>query len=52
MASRLVAGDWLYIPRWWWHFVKCEEDSLSISVGVMPSGEARKEPGLARHHCQ
>jgi JmjC domain len=50
MASRLISGDWLYIPRRWWHFVKCEEDSLSISVGVMPPGEARKGPGLPRHH--
>lgn len=34
--SRLIAGDWLYIPSTWWHLVKCAEDSLSISVGVMP----------------
>jgi ribosomal protein L16 Arg81 hydroxylase len=34
--SRLIAGDWLYIPSTWWHLVKCVEDSLSISVGVMP----------------
>ncbi|HJU12155.1 MAG TPA: cupin domain-containing protein [Candidatus Binataceae bacterium] len=35
MVARLLAADWLYIPRRWWHLVKCEEDSLSISVGVM-----------------
>ena len=34
--SRLIPGDWLYIPSTWWHLVKCVEDSLSISVGVMP----------------
>ena len=34
-AARLLAGDWLYIPRRFWHLVKCIEDSLSISVGVM-----------------
>ncbi|HVV53406.1 MAG TPA: cupin domain-containing protein [Polyangia bacterium] len=34
--SRLIAGDWLYIPSTWWHLVKCAEDALSISVGVMP----------------
>ena len=34
-SSRLVAGDWLYLPARWWHLVKCVEDSLSISVGVM-----------------
>jgi hypothetical protein len=50
MASRLIAGDWLYIPRRWWHFVKCKEDSLSISVGVMRPGQARKGPDLGRHH--
>jgi 50S ribosomal protein L16 3-hydroxylase len=35
MGAELVAGDSLYIPRRWWHLVKCVEDSLSISVGVM-----------------
>ena len=35
MEARLIAGDWLYIPRRWWHFVQCAEDSLSISVGVI-----------------
>jgi 50S ribosomal protein L16 3-hydroxylase len=34
-SSRLVAGDWLYLPARWWHLVRCVEDSLSISVGVM-----------------
>ncbi|MBV8361877.1 MAG: hypothetical protein JO189_28670 [Deltaproteobacteria bacterium] len=36
MVARLVPADWLYIPRGWWHLVKCAENSLSISVGVMP----------------
>lgn len=40
--SRLIAGDWLYIPSTWWHLVKCAEDSLSISVGVMPPEALRK----------
>jgi 50S ribosomal protein L16 3-hydroxylase len=35
-SARLVTGDWLYLPATWWHLVKCIEDSLSISVGVMP----------------
>ena len=39
MVVRLIAADWLYIPRRWWHLVKCVEDSLSISVGVMPPDE-------------
>jgi 50S ribosomal protein L16 3-hydroxylase len=44
--SRLIAGDWLYIPSTWWHLVKCAEDSLSISVGVMPPEELRKAKRL------
>jgi hypothetical protein len=46
-SSRLVAGDWLYLPSRWWHLVKCVEDSLSISVGVMSPEElarARRVP--------
>lgn len=39
-CSRLMAGDWLYIPRRWWHLVRSIEDSLSISVGVMPVQES------------
>jgi ribosomal protein L16 Arg81 hydroxylase len=39
-AARLEPGDFLYIPARWWHLVKCVEDALSISVGVMPAGEA------------
>jgi 50S ribosomal protein L16 3-hydroxylase len=41
-SSRLVAGDWLYLPPRWWHVVKCVEDSLSISVGVMSPEELRR----------
>jgi ribosomal protein L16 Arg81 hydroxylase len=33
-TTRLIAGDWLYIPSRWWHVAKCVEDSLSISLGV------------------
>jgi 50S ribosomal protein L16 3-hydroxylase len=36
-TARLIAGDWLYIPARWWHVAKCVEDSLSISVGVLPA---------------
>jgi ribosomal protein L16 Arg81 hydroxylase len=58
-SARLVAGDWLYLPARWWHLVKCVEDSLSISVGVMAPGELararRLPPGWtgqrpAQHH--
>jgi 50S ribosomal protein L16 3-hydroxylase len=41
LCARLIAGDWLYLPRRWWHFVRCLEDSLSISVGVMSPEELR-----------
>lgn len=47
MSSRLEPGDFLYIPTRWWHFVRCVEESLSISVGVMPPRElhaARRLP--------
>jgi ribosomal protein L16 Arg81 hydroxylase len=36
-ASRLLPGDWLYIPSRWWHLVRSLEDALSISIGVVPS---------------
>ena len=36
LASRLLAGDWLYIPSRWWHLVKSLDDALSISIGVVP----------------
>jgi 50S ribosomal protein L16 3-hydroxylase len=36
MATTLIPGDWLYIPGGWWHVAKATEDSLSLSVGVMP----------------
>lgn len=48
MKARLIAGDWLYIPRRWWHFVECLEESLSISVGVMPPGADRRTAGAVR----
>lgn len=35
-TATLIAGDFLYIPARWWHMALCREDSLSISVGVMP----------------
>jgi 50S ribosomal protein L16 3-hydroxylase len=47
-TSRLIAGDWLYIPARWWHLVKCPEDSLSISIGVMPPQELRNANRLPR----
>jgi 50S ribosomal protein L16 3-hydroxylase len=46
-SAQLLPGDWLYIPSRWWHLVTCKEDSLSISIGVMPPAafrEARRIP--------
>jgi 50S ribosomal protein L16 3-hydroxylase len=48
-AARLLAGDWLYLPATWWHLVKCTDNALSISVGVMPpaalASASRLPPG-------
>lgn len=30
----LLPGDWLHVPRGWWHVAKARTDSLSISLGV------------------
>lgn len=46
IASTLIAGDLLYIPRGWWHVAKAREDALSISVGVL-SPEAGGVRGAA-----
>jgi 50S ribosomal protein L16 3-hydroxylase len=48
-TARLVAGDWLHIPRRWWHLVRSVEDSLSISVSVMPVEQDQDE---AAEHSQ
>jgi hypothetical protein len=42
MSARLIAGDWLYLPARWWHLVKCVEESLSISVGIMSPSELQR----------
>jgi 50S ribosomal protein L16 3-hydroxylase len=33
-AATLLAGDFLYVPSRWWHMATCQDDALSISVGV------------------
>lgn len=35
IACTLAAGDWLYIPRGWWHRAKGVDDALSMSIGVL-----------------
>jgi 50S ribosomal protein L16 3-hydroxylase len=37
MECRLLAGDWLYVPRGYWHMARAHADSLSVSVGVFTS---------------
>lgn len=32
----LVKGDWLHIPSGWWHMALARQNSLSISIGVLP----------------
>jgi len=48
IATTLVPGDWLYIPRGWWHMAKASEDSLSISIGVLGLAAGSRGPGVAR----
>jgi 50S ribosomal protein L16 3-hydroxylase len=36
-SCRLAAGDWLYLPRGFWHVAHSHADSLSLSIGVFPS---------------
>lgn len=33
---QLKEGDWLYIPSGWWHIAKTQEESMHISIGLMP----------------
>jgi 50S ribosomal protein L16 3-hydroxylase len=40
IATTLFAGDWLYLPRGFWHQARGLEDSLSLSIGVL-GGAAR-----------
>lgn len=35
MRCALAAGDWLYIPAGYWHRTQGEEESISLSVGVL-----------------
>jgi ribosomal protein L16 Arg81 hydroxylase len=44
MASTLEPGDWLYVPRGWWHMARAYEDSLSISIGVLSPAAGGHSP--------
>ena len=41
VASTLIAGDWLYVPRGWWHVARALEESMSISIGILSPQAAR-----------
>jgi ribosomal protein L16 Arg81 hydroxylase len=34
MSCRLVAGDWLYLPRAYWHIAQPSAHALSVSIGI------------------
>ena len=36
MECRLTPGDWLYLPRGYWHVARAHTDSLSLSIGIFP----------------
>jgi 50S ribosomal protein L16 3-hydroxylase len=40
MSCRLIAGDWLYLPRGYWHVAYAHADSLSLSIGIFPEGHS------------
>jgi ribosomal protein L16 Arg81 hydroxylase len=40
MACRLLPGDWLYMPKGYWHLAHAYEHSLSLSIGVFPEALA------------
>ncbi len=37
MSCRLLPGDWLYLPRGYWHVAQPGDHSLSISIGIFPA---------------
>ncbi len=34
LSCRLLPGDWLYLPRGYWHVAQPRAHSLSISIGI------------------
>lgn len=41
MKITLKEGDFLYIPSGWWHKAETLDESMHISIGVMPSSAVR-----------
>jgi ribosomal protein L16 Arg81 hydroxylase len=48
LATTLIAGDWLYVPRGFWHVADAVADSLSISVGVLSPAARGTGPPAGR----
>jgi 50S ribosomal protein L16 3-hydroxylase len=46
--ARLHPGDWLYLPSGYWHAAHAHEDSLSISIGVMPQRVCASSHSITR----
>jgi 50S ribosomal protein L16 3-hydroxylase len=45
LGCTLIAGDWLYVPRGFWHRAFATEDSLSLSIGVLsPDARGSRPP--------
>ena len=49
LACTLVPGDWLYVPRGWWHVGQAASDSLSISIGLL--SESARGSAPPRHRA-
>ena len=48
IACTLIAGDWLYIPRGWWHVALASADALSISIGLLSPAARGARPARRR----
>jgi 50S ribosomal protein L16 3-hydroxylase len=51
MSCRLIAGDFLYLPRGYWHVAYAHADSLSLSIGIFPEHHSR-DLGAQSAHSQ
>ena len=49
MTCTLRTGDWLYIPRGFWHRARGIEDSLSISIGVLGADARGSRVDIGAH---
>lgn len=48
----LKEGDWLYIPSGWWHIARTQEESMHISIGLMPRAAVDLASHLATYLAQ